>query len=158
MEVMAQFFQDNKVGLILDVHNPIIGASLDGLVEFLYCGKGTLEIKYQYSCQEHSFEEVAKKKLICLEDEAGHFILKKDHDYCHRIQVQMKLCGVFYSNFCCMEQSISIVSAYIFTQNLLNLLCLKQILNCLLKNAYYLSLLASGLPNLIVQARKLIFL
>ena len=57
---MAQFFQ---VGLILDVHNPIIGASLDGLVECLYCGKGNLEIKCQYSCQEHSFEEVAKMKL-----------------------------------------------------------------------------------------------
>ena len=55
--------------------------------EYLCCGKGTLEIKRSYSCQEQSFEEVAKKKS------------KKDQDYYHQVQLQMKLCGISYSDF-----------------------------------------------------------
>ena len=51
MEVMGKehnSFKITKVGLVLDANNPFIGASLDGLVECLCCGKGTLEIKCPY--------------------------------------------------------------------------------------------------------------
>ena len=87
IEVMGKehnSFKITKVGLVLNANNPFIGASPDGLVKCLCCGKGTLEIKCPYSCREQSFEEVAKKKLFCLEQgDAGHLILKKDHDYYH---------------------------------------------------------------------------
>ena len=65
------------------------------MVECLCCGKGTLEIKCPYSCREQSFEQVATKKSFCLEqDKTGHLIIKKDHEYYHQVQMQMKLCGV----------------------------------------------------------------
>lgn len=63
MEVMGKehnSFKITKVGLVLDANNPFIGVSLDGLVKCLCHGKGTLEIKCPYSCQEQSFEEVIK--------------------------------------------------------------------------------------------------
>ena len=99
MEVMGKehnSFKITKVGLVLDASNPLIGASPDGLVKCLCCGKGTLEIKCPYSCREQSFEEVAKKKTFCLKQgDTGHLILKKDHDYYHQVQLQMKLCKVY---------------------------------------------------------------
>ena len=47
-----KLFLVTKCGLFLDVSQPFIEASPDGMVHCLCCGKEALEIKCLYSCKD----------------------------------------------------------------------------------------------------------
>ena len=92
-------FSVTKCGLFLDISQPFIGASPDGMVHCSCCGKGALEIKCPYSCKDKTLEEACKEKSFCLLSEDGNLILKKDHMYYYQIQMQLKVCQVLYCDF-----------------------------------------------------------
>ena len=101
-EVMSkehESFSVAKCGLFLDISQPFIGASPDGMVHCSCCGKGTLEIKCPYLSKDKALEEACKEKSFCLQSEDGNFILKKDHMYYYQIQMQLKVCQGLYCDF-----------------------------------------------------------
>ena len=102
-EVMSnqyRSFSVTKSGLVMDVSHPFIGASPDGLVDCLCCGKGTLEIKCPYSCRDQAFEEASKDKSFCLQsNDSGDLLLTNDYAYYYQVQMQMEVCQAKYCDF-----------------------------------------------------------
>ena len=76
-----------------------MGASPDGIVNCICCGKGVLEIKCPYSCVDKSFMEASGEQKFFLELIDGTFHLKKDHACYFQIQMQIKLSDSLYGDF-----------------------------------------------------------
>jgi len=62
---------------VFDPTNPFIGASPDGIISCLCCGKGVVEVKCPFSCKDKSLDEAVKDKAFCLEKETFFSYLKK---------------------------------------------------------------------------------
>lgn len=66
-EMMKKYhnsFTISQCGLLLDLTNPFIGTSPDGMVQCTCCGTGVIEIKYPFSCKEKRFSERAGDRLF----------------------------------------------------------------------------------------------
>lgn len=80
----------NKCGLFIDINNPYLGASPDGLVG----EDGMVEVKCLHSVQEEDLPEAVKDKQkgLCLEkSKNGKLQLKKTHYYYFQVQGQLNL-------------------------------------------------------------------
>ena len=86
-------------GLIIHTSYPHMGASPDGIVNCVCCGKGVLEIKCPYSCVDRSFLEASSEQRFFLELIDDTFHLKKEHAYYYQIQMQMKFSESLYGDF-----------------------------------------------------------
>ena len=77
-----------------------MGASPDGIVQCVCCGKGVVEIKCPYSCRDKTFLEATGDKNFSLEvhvDSSHH--LKQTHAYYYQVQAQIKFCESLYCDF-----------------------------------------------------------
>ena len=97
MKSTHTLFELKSCGLFLDVDNPYIGASPDGIISCSCCGKGVVEVKCPFSCRDISFDLAVKNKTFCLQEET--FLLKQDHAYYFQVQLQMNLCKVKFCDF-----------------------------------------------------------
>ena len=68
MKITHPLFELQWSQLVLDTENPFIGALPNGIISCSYCGRGLVEVKCPFSCQDKSFSEVAKEKTFCLEE------------------------------------------------------------------------------------------
>ena len=73
----------------IDLSNPFLGASPDGLVHCLCHGKGLLEIKCPWTYRGLTISEYAVKKESCLEMIGDTIKLKRNHGYFFQVQCQM---------------------------------------------------------------------
>lgn len=99
-----------NVGLIIDINNPIFGASPDLMVSCDCCGKGCIEIKCPYCVKEDTIEEIVNFKqsfLKPLETEnvasntqLPHSLhLDNNHAYYYQVQMQMAVTNTSYCYF-----------------------------------------------------------
>ena len=81
-------------GLFIDIENPYIGASPDGLLCCSCCGEGVLEVKCLL-CVKEKFPD--DEHNFCMTKQAnGEWILKQD---LYQIQTQMHVCRRNYCDF-----------------------------------------------------------
>ena len=91
---------DNR--LFIDPKWPFIGASPDGIICCLCCGKGALEIKCPYCHKGEAINSAAASdtKKFCLKETDGKLHLDTDHMYYYQVQTQLFVCNVEYYDFC----------------------------------------------------------
>ena len=89
----------SESGLVIDVSYPHMGASPDGIVTCVCCGRGVIEIKCPYSCRDKTFLEATGEKHFFLELVDGKQQLKRNHAYYYQVQAQMKFCQCLYCDF-----------------------------------------------------------
>lgn len=84
-------------GLFIDVSNPFLGASPDGIVG----EEGIVEVKCLASVKEETLSEAVKaKKNMCLElSKEGEIKLKKNHNYFYQIQGQLAITSRNWCDF-----------------------------------------------------------
>ena len=86
-----------QCGLILDPDFPFMGATPDGLVNCKCYSSGVLKIKSPFSRKHNCFKTAASENpSFFLVDDNGCLKLKEDHKYYYQVQLQMKLCRVYY--------------------------------------------------------------
>lgn len=96
-----QKFSVEENGLFINPQWPYIGASPDGIVCCLCCGRGALEIKCPYCHRGESIDFAASHdKKFCLKETDGKLQLDSDHMYYYQIQTQLFICDVEYCDFC----------------------------------------------------------
>jgi len=94
-------FQLSESGLVINPKWPFIGASPDGVVSCLCCGKGVLEIKCPYSHQNTHIQDVVfQDSRFCIKEVDGSLRLDNSHAYYYQIQTQLFVCDVEYCDFC----------------------------------------------------------
>ena len=94
-------FQLSESGLVINPKWPVIGASPDGVVSCICCGKGVLEIKCPYSHQNTHIQDAASRdSTFCLKIVDGSLRLDNSHAYYYQIQTQLFVCDVGYCDFC----------------------------------------------------------
>ena len=86
-------------GIVIDTLYPHMGASPDGIVNCVCCGKGVIEIKCPFSCRDKTIREATGEKHFFLELVDGEHHLKKEHAYYYQVQAQMKFCNSLYCGF-----------------------------------------------------------
>ena len=96
-----------EAGFCINPSYPFIGASPDGWVECLCCGKGLVEIKCPLCLEGKKIENMGSN--FCLGKNAGDVVstLKRDHAYYYQVQVQMHVSGRRYCDFVVWEESTS---------------------------------------------------
>lgn len=93
-------FEHHPAGLTVNPKYPHLGASPDGVVSCVCCGRGLLEIKCPYKHREEHPLQVVDPDF-CLHIIDGEVILKRNHDYFIQVQGQMAICEKEYSDFVC---------------------------------------------------------
>ena len=86
-------------GFYIDIDNPFIGASPDGLVNCSCHEPGLLEIKCPWTFRALTIEVYTSKKDSCLVIKNGHIQLKRNHAYYYQIQCQMLCTGRKWCDF-----------------------------------------------------------
>ena len=104
-EIMAEKHEQFSVvnsGLVLNPQWPHLGASPDGIITCVCCGRGVLEIKCPYSHRNSKVEDVATDTHSCLKKSDTDHCLHLDHDHAYYFQVQAQIfvCQVEYADFC----------------------------------------------------------
>jgi len=80
-------FQLSKAGLFVDIEMPYIGASPDGIIECIYHGRGTLEVKCPFCYKDKLPDE--DQANFCMSKEGGKWKLKREHAYYFQVQTQL---------------------------------------------------------------------
>lgn len=83
-----------ETGFFIDATYPFIGASPDGIMNCICCGK---EVKCPYCSMDGLPEE--EKENFCMIKQNGNWQLKRDHTYYYQIQMQMNVCQVPHCEF-----------------------------------------------------------
>ena len=92
-------FTFSESGLVIHTSYPNFGATPDGVVQCICCGRGVVEVKCPFKCKTKSFKEASDQSLFCLNCDANdEFTLKTKHAYYYQLQLQMKLCEVDYGD------------------------------------------------------------
>lgn len=78
---------------------PHLGASPDGIVECLCCGKGVCEIKCPFCYKDQQLKTAVDQKNSCLVSVDGEMKLDTSHSYYYQVQAQIFICGVDYCDF-----------------------------------------------------------
>ena len=91
-------------GLVINTPYPHMGASPDGNVQCVRCGRGVVEIKCPYSCRNKTFLEVTGDKNFFLDLVDGKHYLKKTHAYYYQVQAHMKFCKTLYCDFVVLSE------------------------------------------------------
>ena len=86
-----------SAGLFIDLHNPFIGATPDGIINCTCCGKGVLEVKCPLCFKEGLPEEETSN--FCMTEIDSKWTLKNDHAYYYQVQTQLNICQVKYCDF-----------------------------------------------------------
>ncbi|XP_074039917.1 uncharacterized protein isoform X1 [Leptinotarsa decemlineata] len=94
-------FLVNKVGLVISVTWPQLGASPDGFVYCDCCRGGCLEVKCPFTLREAgNVETFARSKNSCLEvKEENKIQLRKNHKYYFQVQAQIFISNILYCDF-----------------------------------------------------------
>ena len=101
--VMAQQYEKLIIedsGFVINPSWPHVGASPDGVIHCMCCGKGTLEIKCSFCHRDENMEAVAQDKRSCLTTFGGNISLNRDHAYYYQVLTQILVCDVEYGDFC----------------------------------------------------------
>ena len=89
-----------KSGLVINPAYPHLGATPDGIVQCMCCGKGVVEVKCPYNCKDKSFEIASDDSTFCLRSTTdSNFMLRTEHAYYYQVQLQMKVCEADYCDF-----------------------------------------------------------
>ena len=96
-------------GLVIDTSYPHMGASPDGIIQCICCGKGVIEIKCPYSCRDKTFLETTGDKNFFLELVDGTYQLKQTHAYYYQVQAQIKFCKGLYCDFVVLTENDIII-------------------------------------------------
>ena len=95
--------QVHSCGLIIHPSCSYLGASPDSIVECDCCGRGVLEVKCPYQCKDQSFKNASENPSFCLDYVCDSiptsFALRSNHSYFYQVQLQMKVCAVYYCYF-----------------------------------------------------------
>uniref|UniRef100_A0A1X7VJ44 YqaJ viral recombinase domain-containing protein n=1 Tax=Amphimedon queenslandica TaxID=400682 RepID=A0A1X7VJ44_AMPQE len=79
-------FKMEECGFFIDVDNPYIGASPDGVVSCVCCGDDVCEIKCPFCHKDDCFKDAVKDTNFCLaETDNGNYELKHSHSYYYQI-------------------------------------------------------------------------
>ena len=138
-------------GFFIDLTDPFLGASPDGLVSCLCHGEGLVEIKCPWTYRDLTIAEYAEKNESCLEKDQKGIKLKRKHSYFFQVQCQMhvtqrKWCDFFlcttkdshleripYDNelfMQCIEKSKvvykELVMPELFTRQLQSFICIEK--------------------------------
>lgn len=101
MAARHEQFSIANSGLVLNPQWPHLGASPDGIISCVCCGRGVLEIKCPYCHRNSKVEDVATDLHSCLKesdtDHSPHF--DRDHAYYFYVQTQIFACQVEYADF-----------------------------------------------------------
>lgn len=89
-------FTINDAGFYVSIDIPYIGATPDGIVSCLCCGKGCIEIKCPYCLRWSSPEEVVEN---CNFLDSNTKSLKKDHMYYYQVQTQLFATKLSFCDF-----------------------------------------------------------
>ena len=82
----------------MDINDPIVGASPDGMVTCDCCRDGVLEVKCSY-CYKNDFPDVDNSRFCMSKTDDGTWSLKHSHTYYYQVQLQMHVCSVEYAYF-----------------------------------------------------------
>ena len=82
----------------MDNERPFLGASPDGIISCVCCGKGVLEIKCPFSIKEGLPENLDKPDFFMTRQD-DRWTLKRDHAYYYQIQLQLQVCQLHYCDF-----------------------------------------------------------
>ena len=85
--------------MFIDVEQPFVAASPDGIVSCTCCGKGTVEVKCPFRVKEGLPEDEKENSCSCLTWQDGKWTLAKDHAYYYQVQTQMGVCKLAYCDF-----------------------------------------------------------
>lgn len=91
----------SECGFIINPKFPQVGASPDGIVQCICCGRGCIEIKCPYKYRNHTVEEACSSgdTNFCLEVVDGELQLKKTSPYYKQVQTQIFVADVEYCDF-----------------------------------------------------------
>ena len=84
---------------VISVHQPLLGASPDAVINCDCCGNGCLEIKCSYSVRDKYISELLNSKNSCLENNGVYIALKKSHKYYYQVQCQLYASSSNYCDF-----------------------------------------------------------
>jgi len=84
--------------LFVDVNDPIVGATHDGMVTCDCCGNGVLEVKYPY-CYKNDLPETDESRFCMSKADDRICSLKCNHTYYYQVQLQLHMYCVEYSIF-----------------------------------------------------------
>ena len=85
----------NETGLCLNPDYPVFGASPDGMIDCICCGKGCLEIKCPFLLR--SSAEISTSYLEIGPNGEKH--LKREHNYYYQVQTHMFITSTKYCDF-----------------------------------------------------------
>ena len=96
--------QVHGCGLIIHPSCSYLGESPDSIIVECDCfGRGMLEIKCPYQCKDQSFKNASENSSFCSDyvcySIPTSFALHSNHSYFYQVQLQMKVCAVYYCYF-----------------------------------------------------------
>ena len=80
----------SKAGLFVDIENPYMGASPDGIIQCHCCGIGSLEVKCPFSSKEKLPDD--NDSTFCMIKKDDNWMLKRDHSYYYQVQMELHVC------------------------------------------------------------------
>ena len=84
--------------MLVDNERPFLGASPDGIISCVCCGKGVLEVKCPFSIKEGLPYNLDKAEFFMTRQDY-RWTLKRDHAYHYQIQLQLQVCQLHYCDF-----------------------------------------------------------
>lgn len=90
-------FTVEECGIFVDIDEPYLGASPDGLVSCNCCGEGVIEIKCPYSIAHLDPNETPPDYVTSTKD--GSYKLKRSHMYYSQVQGQLAITGKSWCDF-----------------------------------------------------------
>ena len=88
-------------GLHVDINDPYLGATPDGIVSCDCCGVGLLEIKCPFKYKNSILSDIDDRQFYLEKDQTGELKLKSSHDYYAQVQAQLSICDKPYCDFVC---------------------------------------------------------
>ncbi|XP_035981353.1 uncharacterized protein LOC118556891 [Fundulus heteroclitus] len=94
-------FEVTQCGFFVNPKFPEVGASPDGLVHCICCGRGCIEIKCSYKYRDLTVIEACNSsdRNFCLELQEGEMRLKPQHPYYKQVQTQIFVTETEYCDF-----------------------------------------------------------
>ena len=119
-ESHSSFSVDNS-GFIINPEWPFVGATPDGTVSCLCCGKGIVEIKCPFCHKGDTIEQAAEDKKFCPKKSNDKIFLDRAHAYYYQVQTQLFVADADYCDFClCTKVKLKmtcILSVFLKTWN-----------------------------------------
>ena len=92
----------------MDINNPYLGATPDGIVYCDCCGGGVLEVKCPY-CYIEDIPE-ANETGFCMTKDDETWSLKRNHAYYYyQVQLQLHVCNMNYVDFVVWSQETTVI-------------------------------------------------